>query len=111
MAVSGTITAPDWQPGVVLRVDVFDGDQRDLGAPRPSVVGMTRVSEPGPYTVMVSASASAVWVGAYADLDGDGRPDHEEPVGWFAGNPLTPTDGVSGIDLVLAVEAPPPAQE
>lgn len=111
VAVHGNITAPDWGPGVTIRIDVFDGDQRDLVSPRPSVVGMARISEPGAYTVSVNGSAGAVWVGAYADMDGDGRPSHTEPIGWFDGNPLDLSGTVSGVDLSLAVEAPPPAPE
>ena len=111
VAVSGSIVAPDWTPGVTIRIDVFDGDQRNLSAPRPSVVGMARISEPGPYTVSVAESAASVWVGAYADLDGDGRPSHSEPIGWFSGNPLDLSGTISGVDLSLAVEAPPSAPE
>lgn len=111
VSVQGRISAQDWAPGVTIRIDVFDGDQRDLTAPRPSVVGMARISAPGAYTVSVAESAGAVWVGAYADLDGDGWPSHTEPVGWFSGNPLDLSSTVTGVDLSLAVEAPPPTPE
>lgn len=108
VTLSGTIAVPDWKPGGSIRIDVFDGDQRDLSAPRPSVVGMQRLSEPGAFTVSVPASAEKVWIGAYADLDGDDRPSPAEPAGWYASNPVSLSGTVSGISFTLAVEAPPP---
>jgi len=106
--VEGTITVPDWKPGGSVRIDVFDGDQRDLSAPRPSVVGMARLSEPGAFSVSVPASAGRVWLGAYADLNGDDRPSPSEPSGWYGGNPIDLSGAATGIDLRLTVEAPPP---
>lgn len=108
VTLTGTVTVPDWKPGGSIRIDVFDGDQRDLSAPRPSVVGMQRLSAPGAFSVSVPASAGAVWLGAYADLDGDDRPSPSEPAGWYTGNPVALSGTVSGISLTLAVEAPPP---
>lgn len=108
VTLSGTVSVSDWREGGSIRVDVFDGDQRDLSAPRPSVIGMLRLSEPGPFSVSVPASAGEVWLGAYADLDGDDRPSPAEPSGWYPGNPIALSGKVTGISLSLAVEAPPP---
>jgi hypothetical protein len=109
VVISGSIAVDDWRPGGSIRIDVFDGDQRDLSAPRPSVVGMHRMSEPGAFSVSVPASAGAVWLGAYADLDGDDRPSPSEPSGWYPGNPISLSGTVDGVSLGLFVEPPPPA--
>ncbi len=103
--LSGAISVADWS-GAPIRVDIFDGDQRDLDGPRPSVVGVVRLEQPGAWTASVSADTPRLWVGAYADENRDGKPDHDEPVGWYGGNPVAGGADRSGIDLVLTVQPP-----
>lgn len=92
-----------------IRVDVFDGDQQDLSGPRPKVVGMAQLDQPGPFTVSVPADTARLWIGAYADMDQNGRPDPQDPAGWFAGNPVDLSAPLPEITLTLApVAAPPP---
>ena len=105
ITLSGTVTLADWS-GAPVRVDVFDGDQRDLDGPRPSVVGVARLMEPGAWSVSVSASIGQLWVGGYADDNQDGKPDHNEPVGWYGGNPVAGGVAQTGIALSLTVQPP-----
>jgi hypothetical protein len=93
-----------------VRIDVFDGDQRDLSGPRPQVVGMGKIAAAGHFSVAVPQSAAKVWIGAFVDVDGDGRPGPAEPSGWYARNPVSTASGdVNNINLSLAVEGRPPA--
>ena len=93
--------------GAPLRIDIFDGDQRKLDGPRPSVVGVMRLEEPGAWSVVVPESAAELWIGGYADDNRDGKPDHEEPVGWYSGNPVQGGADRSGLSLTLSVQKPP----
>ena len=104
--LSGTVTLENWS-GAPIRVDIFDGDQRNLNGPRPSVIGVVRLEALGAWQVSVPASASELWIGGYADDNRDGKPDHEEPVGWYAGNPVAGGAARSALDLILKIDTPP----
>lgn len=109
VTLSGVIQLAQPTAGAV-RIDVFDGDQRDLSGPRPQVVGMGKIAAAGPFSVAVPQSAAKVWIGAFVDVDGDGRPGPAEPSGWYARNPVSTASGdVNNINLSLAVEGRPPA--
>jgi len=97
--------------GQSIRLDVFDGDQQDLTAQRPSVVAMATVERPGPFEIEVSQDVGRVWIGGFADLDGDGRPSKDDPVGWVEGNPVSTSDSVEGLVLKLESRPPPPGAE
>lgn len=105
VTLSGTVRVPSYTKGVV-RIDLFDGDQRDLEGPRPAVVAVTRVERPGAWSARVP-EGQPVWIGAYVDVDGDGRPAPSEPSGWYAANPVEAEADVGGLELVLEV---PPAE-
>ena len=104
--LSGRVSAPAEVTGPV-RIDAFDGDQRDLSGPRPAVVAVGHLAGPGDFELSVPAGSGPLWLGAYMDIDGNGRPDPTDPVGWYSGNPLTGEGDQAGLDLVLAIEAPP----
>ena len=91
--VKGVITS-EAQGAVV--VDVFDGDHADGGA---SLVARKQLDGPGAYELKVPAD-SQVWISAYVDIDGDGKPNHEEPKG-SAPNPVASGSGVEGLELTL----------
>lgn len=111
VVLKGEIALPDYELGQV-RIDIFDGDQRELEGPRPSVVGVATMERPGAFEVSVPASAARVWLGAYVDEDLDGRPSPQDPAGWYAGNPVETAGGadgaVDGIVIVLERQPPPP---
>jgi hypothetical protein len=94
-----------------VSVNVFDGDQQaaaGAAGARPSVVGMVRLEGAGPFSVGVPAGTAQVWIEAFADEDGDGRPGPSEPAVWYPGNPVRVAEGVSGIVLTLERRPPPP---
>jgi len=91
--VKGVISS-DAQGAVVL--DVFDGDHADGGA---RLVARKKLDGPGAYELKVPAD-SPVWISAYVDVDGDGKPNHEEPKG-SAPNPVASGSGVDGLELTL----------
>lgn len=107
VALAGTVAVEGWSGGPI-RIDVFDGDQRAAAgsAKRPSVVAQATVDRPGRFEVRVSTSAGRVWVGAFADENGNGRPDPRDPSGWYDRNPVL-VDGDQG-DIRLQLEAAPP---
>jgi hypothetical protein len=105
ITLSGEVQIKEWS-GAPIRVDIFDGNQQDLAGPRPSVVGVVHLDAPGPWSVGVSTSISQLWIGAYSDENKDGKPDHSEPVGWYAGNPVA--GGADRGDLTLSLAVPPP---
>ena len=102
VVLRGTVAVPDYTTGAV-RIDLFDGDQRKLDGPRPSVVAVVVLRSPGAWSVTVP-QGSPLWIGAYVDVDGDGRPAPSEPIGWFAGNPVQATADTAGLELVLEPE-------
>lgn len=106
VTLSGTISVPGWESGEI-RIDVFDGDQQDLTGPRPGVVGFGKLDKPGAFSVQVPASTPKVWLGAFHDADGDGRPGPQDPSGWLTGNPVHTDGTVSGLDLELVARPPP----
>lgn len=101
VTLSGTVRVPSYTKGIV-RIDLFDGDQRKLEGPRPSVVAVTRVDAPGAWSAEVPAG-QAVWIGAYVDVNGDGRPAPGEPSGWYADNPVQAGADQAGLELLLEV--------
>jgi hypothetical protein len=101
--IRGTISVQGWRGGPI-RVDVFDGDQRDLTGPRPSVVGGARLDQPGDFEVRVPLSAPRVWIGAFADEDRNGRPDPTDPAAWYPRNPLSVAGDQSGVLLELKAD-------
>lgn len=105
----GTVVLPEGVEGTV-KVDVFDGDQRaaSQGGSRPRVVGVARLDGAGSFSVRVPPGVDEVWVGAFADTDGDGRPGPSDPQAWFAGNPVRLDPAPSPIELRLEVAGPPP---
>ncbi len=86
VVLRGEVRYADYRGGKV-RVDVFDGDQLDR-TKRPGVVGWADLSGPGPFELTVPASTGEVWLSAFNDANSDGRPGHEDPTGFFGGNPL-----------------------
>jgi len=87
-----------------IRIDLFDGDQRNVAGPRPKVVGVHEIGSPGGFEVSLPASEKRVWVGAYRDVNGNNRPDKGEPAGWYAKNPVFLNSLPSSVVIVLAVE-------
>jgi hypothetical protein len=82
-----------------IRIDLFDGDQRNVAGPRPKVVGVHEMDAAGSFEISVSQSAKRVWLGAYVDLNSNNRPDKGEPSGWYQNNPVQLQD--DPIDEVL----------
>ena len=79
----------DGEPGMgKIRIDMFDGDQRNVSGPRPKVVGIHEMDDVGPFELSVSVSAKRIWLGAYRDLNDNKRPDKGEPFGWYGRNPI-----------------------
>ena len=77
-------------------IDVFDGDHAAGGA---NLVGRKKLAGAGDYELKVPAD-SEVWISAYMDTDGDGKPSPTEPKG-SAQNPVSTGDGIEGLDLLL----------
>ena len=90
--------------GGKIRIDLFDGDQRNVVGPRPKVVGVHEIASPGGFEVSIPASEKRVWVGAYRDVNGNNRPDKGEPAGWYSKNPVYLDSVPSSVVIVLAVE-------
>jgi len=105
ITLSGEVELEEWS-GAPIRVDIFDGNQQDLAGPRPSVVGVVHLDAPGAWSVGVSSAIGQLWVGAYSDENKDGKPDHNEPVGWYQGNPVA--GGADRGDLKISLTVQPP---
>lgn len=106
--ISGTIEAtnPNNKP---IRIDIFDGDQRNIGGKRPSVVVSTTVEAGPQFEIALPKKSQMLWVGAYIDEDGNGRPGPLDPSGWYSGNPISGESDHSRIILTLGIpnDAPP----
>ncbi len=87
-----------------IRIDIFDGDHRNLNAPRPKVVQFHELQRAGSFEISVPQDAKRVWIGAYADLNGNNRPDRGEPRGWYSRNPVFLMDVTETILIELVQE-------
>ena len=108
ITISGTIEAtnPNNKP---IRIDIFDGDQRNIGGKRPSVVVSTTVEAGPKFEIALPKKSQMLWVGAYIDEDGNGRPGPLDPSGWYSENPISGESDHSRIILTLGIpnDAPP----
>ena len=108
ITITGTIDAnnPNNKP---IRIDIFDGDQRNIGGKRPSVVVSTTVEAGPEFEISLPKKEQMLWVGAYIDEDGNGRPGPLDPSGWYSGNPISGEADHSRIVLTLGIpnDAPP----
>ena len=100
--VRGRVDAP--QGLGMIRIDLFDGDQRNVAGPRPKVVGVHEIDDPGSFELSVALSHKRVWLGAYRDTNGNKRPDKGEPSGWYARNPVFLDSPPSSLVITLQVE-------
>lgn len=113
VTVRGVVRMEGWS-GTPIRIDVFDGDQLAAAGGKstpPRVIAMQQLSQPGPYEVAVPSGVGKVWVGAYADENGNGRPDRADPSAWAEANPVYVDKDQSGVDVVLVRGAAPPQLE
>lgn len=93
------------EPGMgKIRIDMFDGDQRNVSGPRPKVVAVHEIPELGPFDHSVPVSAKRIWLGAYRDVNDNKRPDKGEPFGWYARNPIYLDDVPSRIEVKIESE-------
>lgn len=108
ITITGTIDAnnPNNKP---IRIDIFDGDQRNIGGKRPSVVVSTTVEAGPKFEIFLPKKEQMLWVGAYIDEDGNGRPGPLDPSGWYSGNPISGEADHSRVVLTLGIpnDAPP----
>lgn len=105
--ISGSVDivgAGDWA-NKAIRIDVFDGDQQVLGEPRPKVIATKRMQQAGEFSLMVEKESGSLWLGAYCDVDGDGRPGPKDPSGWYGNNPVSSSADLDGIVITLAIPA------
>ena len=109
--IKGEVVFSDYSSGIV-RLDVFDGDQTDF-ALRPSVVAMEQLAKPEPFELRVPMSTERVWLSAFNDANTNGRPDPQDPTGFYAKNPLDVSGGgvVEGVVILLEVREPPEHQK
>lgn len=111
--IRGAVRMEGWS-GTPIRIDVFDGDQLAAAGGKvrpPRVIAMQQLSAPGAYELTVPVALGKVWIGAYADENGNGRPDRADPSAWAEANPVYVEKDQSGVDVVLVRGAAPPQLE
>lgn len=87
-----------------VRIDIFDGDHRNRTGPRPSVVQFHEMEQAGTFEISIPVSVKRVWLGAYADMNANNRPDRGEPRGWYSRNPVFLNDAQAQIIIELVQE-------
>jgi len=106
--VSGVIVYDGYRAGPI-RIDVFDGDQRDFSR-HPGVVAWADLAAPGPFAVLVPTETKKVWISAFNDANLNGRPDDDDPRGYHEKSPVAVDQGdIEGI-VVTLVHNPQPAE-
>jgi len=108
ITIKGSINASN-PTNKSIRIDIFDGDQRNIGGKRPSVV-VSKTVDSGPnFEIFLPKKDQQLWIGAYIDEDEDGRPGPMDPSGWYSGNPVSGSSNSSDITLILGIpnDAPP----
>ena len=108
ITISGTIEANN-PTNKSIRIDIFDGDQRNIGGARPSVVVSTTVESGPEFEIFLPKNKQMLWVGAYIDEDGNGRPGPLDPSGWYSENPISGEEDHLRVVLTLGIpnDAPP----
>ena len=108
ITISGTIEANN-PTNKSIRIDIFDGDQRNIGGERPSVVVSTTVEAGPEFEIFLPKKKQMLWVGAYIDEDGNGRPGPLDPSGWYSDNPISGEEDHLRVVLTLGIpnDAPP----
>ena len=92
-----------------IRIDIFDGDQQNIGGKRPSVVVSTTLESGTSFEIFLPRTDQQLWVGAYIDENEDGRPGPMDPSGWYSGNPISGDQDQESIVIQLGIpnDAPP----
>jgi len=90
VTLKGRVRYAEYESGKV-RVDVFDGDQRNLSK-HPGVVGWAELTAPGSFEITVRTAAGEVWLSAFNDANGNGAPDDRDPTGHLEDNPVQLSD-------------------
>lgn len=108
ITIKGSINASN-PTNKAIRIDIFDGDQRNIGGKRPSVVVSKTVDSGPSFEIFLPKKDQQLWIGAYIDEDEDGRPGPMDPSGWYSGNPVSGSSNSSDITLILGIpnDAPP----
>jgi hypothetical protein len=109
LAAPGVITGTITYAGTVTGTHLVWAGAFTTTLGGPPAFSTTR-SGPGPYTITVAAGVYHIYAGMDAD-DSGGPPDPAvDPMGTYAHNPVTVTDGalITGVDIVLLDPAPPP---
>ena len=57
----------------------------------------------GDFSIAIDKKDINIWIGAYCDVDGDGRPGPKDPSGWYAQNPVAAASDLSGIAIILEI--------
>jgi hypothetical protein len=102
--MSGQIIVPNWN-GEPIRIDIFDGDQQQIGGQRPNVVMMEFLPSDGAFQIDIPERDSPYWIGAYVDVDRDGKPGPNDPSAWYSDNPIMGNRNTSGVILELSVQS------
>jgi hypothetical protein len=90
--LKGTIEVQDYIGGPVM-IDAFDGDHKDLSkSKRVSLVSRAKIDTPGAFEIAIPEGGK-VWISAYNDINGDGRPSREEPFVEYRDNPVFADQG------------------
>lgn len=101
--LSGEVQIPNWN-GEPIRIDIFDGDQQQVGGQRPNVVMMEFLDSDGEFQIDIPERDIPYWIGAYVDIDRDGKPGPNDPSAWYEGNPIMGDRDSSGVVLRLALQ-------
>jgi hypothetical protein len=100
--LKGTIEVQDYSGGPVM-IDAFDGDHKDLSkSKRVSLVSRAKIDTPGAFEIAIPEGGK-VWISAYNDINGDGRPSREEPFVDYGDNPVFADQG-KRISLSLSTQ-------
>ena len=80
ITLKGTIQAenPNNRP---IRIDIFDGDQQNIGGTRLQWLLVLTIEAGTTFEIALPKEDQMLWVGAYIDEDGDGRPGPIDPSG------------------------------
>ena len=88
-----------------LELIYFDGDQQQIGGQRPNVVMMEFLPSDGAFQIDIPERDTPYWIGAYVDVDRDGKPGPNDPSAWYSDNPIMGNRNTSGVILELSVQS------
>jgi len=102
VVISGTITYADYMGGEILYAAFTS---KDYQTSTPIATG--KISSPGTYSIQVPINSGQVWIVANNDVNGNGKPDPDEPHGELETPVTVSAINIEKVNITLMIGGAP----